>query len=355
MCLTWAAVVDGQSHRRVSAPSRPRGRRCLMVRSSEAVVIKKHGLVWRQNNRGAGPARIVGLPANMPGAFQLRLDRRQLLAIAAAGLAVFARSARGADGPLRFGLTPVFLDSDVQLLAALQRYLENQLLSPVELVKRRTYQEITLLLLSGQLDAAWICGFPFVQYREQLALVAVPLYRGQPLYQSYLIANAANEAKTVEDLRGDVHAFSDPDSNSGFLVTRALLAEMGQSPERFFRHHFFTYGHRNVVRAVASGLADSGSVDGYVFEVVQDLEPDLLQGAHIVRRSEWLGFPPIACQRAAQSSPRIETLRAALLTMPDSAPGQAILEILRLDGFTHAEPSLFDGIAAKYEAVRSAA
>jgi phosphonate transport system substrate-binding protein len=283
------------------------------------------------------------------------LNRRQLFAIGAAGLTAFARSTRGADEPLRFGLTPVFLDSDVQLLAALQRYLEDRLHRPVELVKRRTYQEITLLLLSGQLDAAWICGFPFVQYREKLALVAVPLYRGQPLYQSYLIANAANDAKAVEDLQGDVHAFSDPDSNSGFLVTRALLAEMGQSPERFFRHHFFTYGHRNVVRAVASGLADSGSVDGYVFDVVQDLEPDLLQSARVVRRSEWLGFPPIACQRAAQSSPHIETLRAALLTMPDSAVGQAILEILRLDGFTRAEPSLFDGIAAKYEAVRSGA
>jgi phosphonate transport system substrate-binding protein len=291
----------------------------------------------------------------MLGVHQPRLDRRQLLGLLAAGFTGFAHTARGADEGLRFGLTPVFLDSDVQLLAALQRYLEDRLHSPVELVKRRTYQEITLLLLSGQLDAAWICGFPFVQYREQLALVAVPLYRGQPLYQSYLIANAANDAKTVEDLQGDVHAFSDPDSNSGFLVTRALLAEMGQSPERFFRHHFFTYGHRNVIRAVASGLADGGSVDGYVFDVVEDLEPTLLRGARVVRRSEWLGFPPIACRQTAQASPRIETLRSALLAMPDSESSRAILGILRLDGFTRAEPSLFDGIAAKYEAVRSAA
>jgi phosphonate transport system substrate-binding protein len=291
----------------------------------------------------------------MLGVRQPRVDRRQLLALGVAGLTGLGRTARAEDEPLRFGLTPVFLDSDVQLLAALRRYLEDRLERSVELVKRRTYQEITLLLLSGELDAAWICGYPFVQYREQLALVAVPLYRGQPLYQSYLIANAASDAKTVEHLRGDVHAFSDPDSNSGFLVTRALLAEMGQSPERFFRHHFFTYGHRNVIRAVASGLADSGSVDGYVFDVVQEIEPDLLQGARAVRRSEWLGFPPIACHRTAQSSLRIEMLRAALLAMPDNKPGRAVLKILQLDGFTRAEPSLFDGIAAKYEAVRSAA
>jgi phosphonate transport system substrate-binding protein len=91
------------------------------------------------------------------------------------------------DAALRFGLTPVFLDSDTDLLAALERYLSSGLERPVVLIKRRTYQEITTLLMTGQLDAAWICGFPYVQFRSQLALVAVPLYRSQPFYQSYVI------------------------------------------------------------------------------------------------------------------------------------------------------------------------
>jgi phosphonate transport system substrate-binding protein len=87
------------------------------------------------------------------------------------------------QGAVSFGLTPVFLDSDIQLLAMLEKYLTRRVGQPVSLVKRRTYQEITALLLSGQLDAAWICGFPFVQFADELALVAVPLYRQQPLYQ----------------------------------------------------------------------------------------------------------------------------------------------------------------------------
>ena len=69
--------------------------------------------------------------------------------------------------------------------------------------------------------------------------------------------------------------FPIPDSNSGYLVTRGLLADKGTSPEAFFRQFFYTYGHRNVVRAVAAGLAQSGSVDGYVWEVLQEVEPEL--------------------------------------------------------------------------------
>ncbi|MDR3422853.1 MAG: phosphonate ABC transporter substrate-binding protein, partial [Xanthobacteraceae bacterium] len=64
---------------------------------------------------------------------------------------------------MSFGLTPVFLDSDVQLLSMLETYLVARLRRPVQLVKRRTYQEITAMLLSGQLDAAWVCDDPYVQ------------------------------------------------------------------------------------------------------------------------------------------------------------------------------------------------
>ena len=30
------------------------------------------------------------------------------------------------------------------------------------------------MLLSGQLDAAWVCDDPYVQHEDQLALLAVP-------------------------------------------------------------------------------------------------------------------------------------------------------------------------------------
>ena len=73
-----------------------------------------------------------------------------------------------------FGLTPLFLDNDIELLSMLERYLVKRLDRPVALVKRRTYHEISAMLLSGQLDAAWICDDPYVQYQEKLALLAVP-------------------------------------------------------------------------------------------------------------------------------------------------------------------------------------
>jgi phosphonate transport system substrate-binding protein len=208
-------------------------------------------------------------------------------------------------------------------------------------------------LLSSQIDAAWICGYPYVQHRDRLALVAVPVYHGQPLYQSYLIVHRMSTAQTIEDLRGGTHAFSDPDSNSGFLVSRHLLATMGTSPASFFSGSFFTYGHRNVVRAVASGLAQSGSVDGYVWDVLREVEPELTAATRILRKSESLGFPPVACNAGLREAARTRAIADALLSMPEDPVGRAVLAELRLDGFTAGSAALFDGIAEKYRVVRN--
>jgi phosphonate transport system substrate-binding protein len=288
-------------------------------------------------------------------AHRLGLSRRQVVAASGSlgGAALLSLPLwAAASDDLRFGLTPVFLTSDLELLARLKAYLERAVGRSVKLVTRRTYQEITALLISGQLDAAWICGFPFVAFRPQLALVAVPLWLGRPLYRSYLIASQHRSVGGLDGLRGDIHAFSDPDSNSGWLVTAAALAEQKSSPERFFRQTFFTFGHRNVIRAVASGLAASGSVDGYVYDVMREAEPDLVSQTQVVRRSEWLAFPPVACAAPLADDPATMRLRAALLGMGEDADGRAVLRLLRLDGFGAESPSLFDPIAAKVAIVR---
>ena len=258
-----------------------------------------------------------------------------------------------ASEPLKFGLTPVFLTNDIELLAKLKNYLVRQTGREVQLVQRRTYEEITTLLLSGQLTAAWICGYPLVQYQEQLSLVAVPLWNGEPLYSSYLIVPADREATGLDDLKGDLHAFSDPNSNSGYLVTTALLAERKLKPEDFFRQTIFTYGHRNVVRAVASGLVQSGSVDGYVWEVMATLEPELTSGTKVIRKSELLGFPPVASLARQANDVNVEMIRHALLVMKDDPEGRDVLSMLRLDGFSEEPQNLFDPIAAKMRLVRS--
>lgn len=253
--------------------------------------------------------------------------------------------------PLRIGLTPVFLDDQVSFLARWRAWLEKRLLRSVVFVQRGNYREIVDLVRGGKIDFAWVCGYPYVRHRRELKLAAVPLWRGRPLYQAYLIVPSDARSRSLADLRGKVFAYSDPDSNSGYLYPQYLLTLEGENPSSYFSRSFFTWGHRKVVEAVGVGLADGGSIDGYVWETLAETNPELTRTTRIIDRSEDLGHPPFV---ARPDIPRkdLELFRAALLGMADDAAGALLLKELRLDGFVVARPSLYDGIAQMANRVR---
>ncbi|QLQ20008.1 MAG: PhnD/SsuA/transferrin family substrate-binding protein [Exiguobacterium profundum] len=270
------------------------------------------------------------------------MDRRRVLALAAAFTAAPAYL-RAAE-PIRLGLTPVFLDNDAEVIARLREAIGQGTGRPIDLIQRRTYQEVAGLLLEGGVDAAWLCGYPFLQHEAALSLVGVPVWQGAPLYRSCLIVAAEDDATGLADLEGGTHAFSDPDSNSGWLVTASDLARMGRRPETFFQRTLFTYGHRNVVRAVAGRLTRSGSVDGYVWEALARVEPDLTTRTKVIARSEQLGFPPFVARRERTEEAGVGALRAALLSLSATSQGREALDLLQLDGIIPGDLSLYDGI-----------
>lgn len=274
------------------------------------------------------------------------ISRRAFARTGGATLAALAVPAL-AQGAFRLGLTPVFLDNDAAVVERLRSALGEALGVPVELEQRRTYEEVTGLLLEGAVDAAWLCGYPYLQHLQRLSLLAVPVWNSKPLYQSYLIAGAGDASSSLEDLRGSTHAFSDPDSNSGYLVTVSDLARKGVRAEEFFGRTIFTYGHRNVVRAVAEGLVRSGSVDGYVWEVLTGAEPGLTQRTRVVSKSEWLGFPPFCARNDRMREAKVADLQSALWQLDETDRGRAVLDMLQLDGMTGGEASLYDGIARR--------
>ena len=273
------------------------------------------------------------------------VSRRGILAAFTGLAAISAASGAKARAALRFGLTPVFLDNDWQLLERLSAHIEESTGLGVEYVQRRTYKEVVALLLLGEIDAAWLCGYPLLQYPNRLEAVAIPLWQGRPLYRSYLITADDRPVEDFAALRGDVHAYSDPDSNSGHLVTVARLLELGERPEQFFARTFFTFGHRNVVRAVARRLARSGSVDGYVYDALAATEPELLARTRVVWRSEWHGFPPVVVGSEARGTRAEALLLRALFDITQTEAGREVLRMLQLDGFVPPQPDSFDSIA----------
>ena len=273
----------------------------------------------------------------------MKLTRRTFLGTCAA-LALTPRPAFPAK-VLRVGMTPAFLHTQHGLLADWRGYMEAKLNRPVEIVQRDSYRETMDLLRLEQLDFAWICSYPYVYLRKQLRLVAMPLYLSRPFYRAYLIVSSKNRhIKGLPQLRGKVFGYADPYSLTGHLFPRYQLRKSGENPERFFSKTFFTYSHRKLIEAVADGLAHGASVDGYVWDSLNTLKPEITGRTFPVSRSREFGFPPFVA-RLGVAQEDFAAVQRMLIGMRQDAQGNTLLQHLNLNGFIHGVPDLYDEVA----------
>ena len=255
------------------------------------------------------------------------------------------RKAWADAGKIRVGMTPAFLHDQHGLLDEWREYMSASLLRPVEFVKRDSYRETMDLLRLEKLDFAWICDYPYLHLKQEVRLLAVPLYKGRPYYRSYLIVRKDNtQVSSIADLSGSVFAYADPYSNTGYLSPRYEIRKLGRDPASFFRKTFFTWSHRKVVEAVASGLAQGGAVDSYVRDTLLHVEPALALRTRVVWRSPEYGFPPFVSHRSV-SAADFQLMQRHLLDTSASEKGRSLLARLNLDGFTIGSQALYDGVA----------
>jgi len=256
--------------------------------------------------------------------------------------------------PIRLGLTAVVVTENLRFLDQWSQYLEEKMGRKVELVMRKSYREVMDLLDSGGIDFAWICGFPYIQNREpeSLQLLTVPIYRGEPLYYSYIIVSQNSSYKRFGDLKGKIFAFSDPDSNSGFLYPLSLMVEKEVRPETFFRQTFFTFNHAETVQAVSEQFADGGAVDSYIWEYLAAFRPDITEKTRIIKKSPSFGFPPIVASLVVKPD-TIRLMKNTLENMDQDSIGKSLLAQLKLDGFGHYPDSLFNGIRSMARTMQS--
>jgi len=98
---------------------------------------------------------------------------------------------------------------------------------------------------AGEVDVGFICGLPYVQLTRSspapVELLAAPVlqgerYRDLPIYFSDVIVRRDSPYHVFADLRGCRWAYNDPNSHSGYNITRSTLVRLGET--RGFRFLF---------------------------------------------------------------------------------------------------------------------
>ncbi len=224
-------------------------------------------------------------------------------------------------------------------------YISGNLGRDIELVQRKTYQEINELLGQGQIDLAFICSGPYVTGKEKYGfeLLATPQVQGSHFYRSYLIVNKESPFQRLEDLRGRVFAFTDPKSNTGKLVPTYWLAQMDERPESFFGKTIYTYSHDNSTLAVARALVDGAAIDSLIWEYYHHKNPVFTAKTKIIKKSDPYGIPPLVASGNLKQESKAR-IRQLLLSMHEEPEGKRILSELMIDRFMAPKEEWYDGI-----------
>jgi phosphonate transport system substrate-binding protein len=236
---------------------------------------------------------------------------------------------------LRIGVAAVLSpEGTVESYAELADYLGKMLGRPTELVQRRTYAEVNALIDAGEVDLAFICTSAYVRGHASGAmdLLVVPEIEGSLVYHSSVIVPASSPARSMEDLRGTVFAFTDPMSLTGRLYASSVVFELGDAPETFFSDIVYTYSHDDAINAVATGVVDGAGVDDLVLQHMIDRNPVLESRIRVIDASPDYGIPPVVVPVTTPAALR-DVLTDLLLGLEFDPAGPRILASLGVDRF----------------------
>ncbi len=246
--------------------------------------------------------------------------------------------------PVRIAIAAILSpEGNISSYGGLGDYLAQRLDRPIELVQRRTYQEVNALLESGEVDIGFVCTSAYARGHNDfgLRLLAAPEVNGSLSYHSDLIVPIDDEASSIEDLRGAVFAFTDPLSTTGRFYPTHLVRSLGFEPETFFSDTFYTYSHEAAVQAVANGVADGAGVDSLVLAFMLEARPDL--PVKVIDRSPAFAIPPVVASPHLPAR-EAEEIQRLLLELADDPAASGVLESMGVDRFVTIEDDAYESV-----------
>jgi phosphonate transport system substrate-binding protein len=207
-------------------------------------------------------------------------------------------------------------------------YVGEKLGREAELTVGRSFDEFA----AGEADVGFLCGLPYVelvrQPRPPVELLAAPVlagerYGGRPIYFSDVIVRADSPFRSFSELKGGVWAYNDPDSHSGYNVTRHRLVSMGET-EGFFGRVVEAGSHQRSIRMVCSGEIDAAAIDSLVLSVELRDRPELREQIKVIDILGPAGIQPVVAASRLPDTLKAD-VREAVLAIGDDPAARAVL------------------------------
>jgi phosphonate transport system substrate-binding protein len=224
-------------------------------------------------------------------------------------------------------------------------YISDKIGQPVEMLYRKTYDEMDRMLEQGEVDAAFICGAPYIENKRNFGaeLLVAPQVDGSPFYRSFIIVHRDSDILSFDDLKGRRFAFTDPKSNSGKLYPTYLLARNGQKLEDFFGNYVYSYSHNKSIELVSKKEVDGAAVESLIYEYMLEKKSPYVQQTRVIDQSQYFGSPPLVSTTKTSTFIK-EKITEIMLNMHKDPRGGEILAGMLIEKFVRGKDKNYDSI-----------
>ena len=210
-------------------------------------------------------------------------------------------------------------------------------------------------------DVHFVCSLPYVELSRKgtpaVEVIAAPVlegerYAGHPVYFSDVIVARNAAYSSFADLRGARWAYNEPQSHSGYGITRYKLVEMGET-NGFFGDVIEAGFHQDSIRWVAEGRVDASAIDSQVLDVELRDHPEIAERIKVIESLGPSTIQPVTVARRLPERMKRE-IQKALLEMGDHPEGRKALNLGLVRRFVRADDSSYGDIRRMVEACEAA-
>jgi phosphonate transport system substrate-binding protein len=201
---------------------------------------------------------------------------------------------------------------------------------------------------AGQAHIGWLNTFNYVlsneKYGVEVGLVTERF--GSTSYRGQINVRADSGIESLEDLKGKVMCWVDPNSTSGYIIPRIMLQANGIDPDADFAQTVEAGSHNNVITQVYNGDCDAGATYDDARSSVEEDLPDVQEQVVILATTTDIPNDSVAFIKDMPEEMRTKLIDGLLAISASDEGNEALNTLYSIDALQRADDSFYDGFRA---------